>query len=291
MILSYHCIMQMIRAGELVREIKSKLEAKFGHEASSLSTMLVEEILGISKTEIILNTAQEVETSDYNRLFDGLQQLMNDVPIQHILGYADFYGRRFKVSRATLVPRQETEELVNNISGMIKENGYSSLLDIGTGTGCIAISLALEHKMLDVSALDISLSAIEIARLNTSNLQAQVHFLQADIFNYVSESSYDVIISNPPYVLESEKSEMSANVLNYDPALALFVKDEDPMIFYARITEIAQTQLNQGGLLYFEINEKFGNGVSELLKKAGFEEIVIVEDLNGKERFVYGFKK
>ena len=164
------------------------------------------------------------------------------------------------------------------------------MLDIGTGSGCIAISLALESKNLKVSAVDISAAALEIARYNADNLGVNINLIKADIFNYQFDSDYDVIISNPPYVLKSEKKLMRANVLEHDPTMALFVEDGDPLIFYEQIIKLSISQLKKNGLIYFEINERFGSEVAELLKVNNFSNVSIVKDLNGKDRFVFGFK-
>lgn len=282
--------MREIKAGEIVRELGKQLEPKYGHEASSLCFLLIEEILGMSKNDIILNRSLTIEPQLYNEFNAGIEQLLADVPIQHILGWSDFFGHRFKVNRSTLIPRQETEELVNHVAKFVKTKGYSSVLDIGTGSGCIAISLALESKNLKVSAVDISEAALEIARYNADNLGVNINLIKADIFNYQFDSNYDVIISNPPYVLKSEKKLMRANVLEHDPTMALFVEDGDPLIFYEQIIKLSISQLKKNGLIYFEINERFGAEVAELLKGNNFSKVSIVKDLNGKDRFVFGFK-
>lgn len=289
--LLYHCKMQEFNVGEIVRKLKKELESKYGNEAASLSFILIEEVLGVTREDILLNETVTVNTDLHNKLNECLQQLLSNVPIQHILGWADFYGHRFKVNSSTLIPRQETEELVDHVAKLIASNSYNSLLDIGTGSGCIPISLILENKNLEATAIEISALALEVARLNAENYGVDLKLIQADIFDYNFKGSYDVIVSNPPYVLESERELMQANVLEYDPAKALFVDDANPLIFYKRIIELSANHLNANGLLYFEINEKFGVEVAGLMYKNHFSDVSITNDLNGKNRFVFGFNK
>jgi release factor glutamine methyltransferase len=216
----------------------------------------------------------------------AFSQLLEKKPIQYILGEAPFYGREFKVNASVLIPRNETEELVHLI---IKENKKLNLriLDIGTGSGCIPISLALEIPSSKTFALDISKEALEVAKDNAKKHEESIIFFQVDILNEdIPVKDLDIIVSNPPYVCESEKSLMHENVLNFEPHLALFVKDNDPLVFYKIIAKKAKSALKSSGKLYFEINEAFGEKVQYLLEEQGYREISIIQDLNNKDRIV-----
>lgn len=228
-----------------------------------------------------------LEEKDLPEAFlQDFERLKRGEPIQYIIGKAPFYGREFLVSPATLIPRNETEELVHLI---IKENPQQGLriLDIGTGTGCIPISLFLEMKEPEVYALDISLEALKVARQNAKSLKAEVNFLQGDILRErIPLESLDILVSNPPYIPEKGKAEMHKNVLDFEPGLALFVPDEDPLLFYRRIAELGREHLKKGGRLYFEIHEDFGPETVDLLESMGYQEVRLIQDLNGKNRIV-----
>jgi len=207
-------------------------------------------------------------------------------PIQYILGEAPFYGRNFSVSRDTLIPRNETEELVYRI---LKENPQPGLrvLDLGTGTGCIPITLALELKDPQVYALDLSLAALDVARKNALNLGAQVQFLVGDLLGETPNLDlFDVLVSNPPYVPLRDQVEMHANVLNFEPHLALFVPDEDPLLFYRAIGSWGQQLLKAGGKLYLEIYENLADELVQLLLSQGYSQVQVHPDLNGKNRMI-----
>jgi release factor glutamine methyltransferase len=207
-------------------------------------------------------------------------------PIQYILGEAPFYGRNFSVSRDTLIPRNETEELVHRI---LKENPKSGLrvLDLGTGTGCISITLALELKDPEVYALDVSVEALDVARKNAAQLGANVGFLEGDLLGAIPNLPlFDVLVSNPPYVPLRDKEEMHANVLNFEPHLALFVPDEDPLLFYRAIGSWGQQLLKTGGKLYLEIYENLANELVQLLLSQGYNQVQVHPDLNGKNRMI-----
>jgi len=207
-------------------------------------------------------------------------------PIQYILGEAPFYGRNFSVSRDTLIPRNETEELVYRI---LKENPELGLrvLDLGTGTGCIPITLALELQAPEVYALDVSLAALEVARKNAAQLGAQVQFLEGDLLGATPNLDlFDVLVSNPPYVPFRDREEMHANVLNFEPHVALFVTDEDPLLFYRAIGSWGQQLLKKGGKLYLEIYEHLSEELVQLLQSMGYTQVNVHQDLNGKNRMV-----
>ena len=257
-------------------------------ERETLAFLLLENTFGTSRTDLLLNTSIALSDEKDNSLKLIIDRLLHNEPIQHIFGEADFYGRKFKVNEHVLVPRQETEELIQLI---VKENALttSKILDIGTGSGCVACSLALEIDNSEVHALDISDLALDTAKENSIALEAKVIFSKCDILNEeLPESTFDIIVSNPPYVLDSEKKQLHQNVTDFDPHLALFVSDEDPLIFYRVIIEKSKKALNSAGKLYFEINEKFGSEVSGLLQDFGYSNVNICKDLNGKDRFVSG---
>ncbi|MEQ6118717.1 peptide chain release factor N(5)-glutamine methyltransferase [Reichenbachiella sp. MALMAid0571] len=257
-------------------------------ERETLAFHLLENIFGSSRTDLLLNSAINISEEKNDSLNLIIDRLLRNEPIQHIFGEADFYGRKFKVNEHVLVPRQETEELIQLI---VKKNTLTTpkILDIGTGSGCIACSLALEIRNSEVHALDISDLALDTASQNSNALEANVTFLKCNILNEeIPESAFDIIVSNPPYVLDSEKKQMHQNVTDFDPHLALFVSDEDPLIFYRVVAEKSKKALNTNGKLYFEINEKFGSEVKTMLHDFGYSDVYIYKDLNGKDRFVSG---
>lgn len=256
-------------------------------EAESLVLWLFEAYLGKKRMDILKNENLESLPSG---LTLAMENLMVGMPIQYILGKAPFYGREFEVSPAVLIPRNETEELVHLI---LKENPKPELriMDIGTGSGCIPITLDLELNNPAVFGLDISEEALKIASRNAFLLHSKVKFSRLDILQEeLPFKDLDIIVSNPPYVRYSEKELMHTNVLAHEPHLALFVYDNDPLLFYRVISQKAKKALKQGGKLYFEINEAFGKQTKELMENLGFEQVRIFEDLNGKERMIRGIR-
>ncbi|SNS33370.1 release factor glutamine methyltransferase [Belliella buryatensis] len=257
-------------------------------EAESLSMWLLEELLSVKRFDIL----KDIEIKHLPDNFDEvLQQLQQKKPIQYIFQKAPFYRRDFFVNEHVLIPRNETEELVHLI---IQENKQLNLriLDIGTGSGCIPISLALEIHSSKVIALDISELALEVAQSNANTLEANIEFYKIDILTEdIPVRDLDIIVSNPPYVCESEKKLMHDNVLQYEPHLALFVTDQDPLQFYRVIADKAKSNLKSGGKLYFEINEAHGKATKELLESLGYHNVVVHQDLNGKERIVKAIVK
>jgi release factor glutamine methyltransferase len=252
-------------------------------EAENLVQWLIEHHLGLRRVDMMRfldekDLPQELK-QDFERLKTG-------EPIQYILGSGPFYGREFNVSPATLIPRNETEELVHLI---IKENPQAKLriLDIGTGTGCIPITLALELKDAKVFSVDISEAALEIASFNAKKLKADVVFSQCDILTQIPKvADLNILVSNPPYIPIEERGLMHRNVLDFEPELALFVTDEDPLIFYRKIAELGKSILKPGGKIYFEINERYGSQVATLLEMLGYLSVNVIKDLNEKERMV-----
>ena len=250
-------------------------------EVISFAYLSIEKILGYSKSDCIINSDKQLSNESVNLFKKIISDLRKNIPIQYVLGEANFYGLKFKVNRSTLIPRVETEELVE----YILNHKFNSVLDIGTGSGCIAISIA-KNTDSRVTAIDISNEAIEIAKRNGIHNLVDVNFIVDDIFNFCHDKKYDLIVSNPPYVLESEKKYIHRNVIDYEPHDALFVNDSNPLIFYKKIIEIAKNNLNKDGLLFFEINEKFSNQIIELLTDLNFVEIELKKDINGRDRII-----
>lgn len=276
-------------SSELLRKLTDELEPLYGrNEAKSISFILIEHIFGWYKTYII---AGEPLSGFTDSIFVKLESYMNRLksyePIQYILSEALFYGRKFFVDRSVLVPRPETEELVSLVISQHKAKSEIKILDIGTGSGCIAITLDKELPPSEVYAMDIDKDALQTARKNAIVHNSEVMFVQDDIFHYQpSYPMFDVVVSNPPYVTESEKGLMNRNVLDYEPHLALFVPDEDSIRYYAAIVRFCELYLLPSGKLYFEINERLANKVIDLLKSRHYEEIFLFKDFNNKNRII-----
>ena len=252
-------------------------------EARSLYYMLCEECLALSKSKLIIAEDMDLSVEKTNQLYNCLERLKKHEPIQYVLGNTKFCGLNFFVNESVLIPRPETEELVNII--LKNELGNKTVLDIGSGSGCIAISLAKHSVNTKVTALDVNKDAIELSQRNAKENNVNIEFINADILNYKSDKKYDIIVSNPPYVLEEEKKHMSKNVLNYEPELALFVKNDDPLQFYKAILGFAKNSLNKNGEIYFEINEKYKYEIKELIDGYGYSNIECKLDVFGKYRF------
>ncbi len=276
-------------AAALFKHCTRKLEGTYGtQEAQALVFLLLENLFSLSRIEILADKkiAAPAPTSPLDSFIERLQK---KEPIQYILGRTEFYGNPFVVNPSVLIPRPETEELVHLIHAENKDNNPLSILDIGTGSGCIAVSLKKLFPQATVYALDISAEALITAKNNTALNNVSVIFLEENILS--SETvipQTNIVVSNPPYVLHSEKKLMQTNVLDHEPHLALFAEDENPLIFYKAITEQAKKRLLPNGKLYFEINEQFGLETAELLREAGFTAIQVLKDLNGKDRIVRG---
>ena len=252
-------------------------------EASSLYYMLCEEILSLSKSKLIIAEDMDLSIEKTNQLYNCLDRLKKHEPIQYVLGNTKFCGLNFFVNESVLIPRPETEELVRL---MLKEDlDGKEILDIGTGSGCIAISLAKHYPNAKVTALDVSKDAIELSKMNSKENDVNLEFINADILNYKSDKKYDIIVSNPPYVLELEKKNMSKNILDYEPELALFVKNDDPLQFYKAILEFAKNTLNKNGKIYFEINENYKDEIMELVNNYGYSNVDCKLDVFGRNRF------
>ena len=250
-------------------------------EIISFAYLSIEKILGFSKSDCILNSNYILSDEDISSFEKIIVDIKKNIPIQYVLGETHFYNLKFNVNSSTLIPRPETEELVRDI---IRHN-FSSVLDIGTGSGCIAISIAKNSKA-SIDAIDNSKEALEIAKFNAILNSVDVNFMFNDVFGISVTKKYDLIVSNPPYVLNSEKKYMHQNVIDYEPHNALFVEDSNPLIFYEKIALIASKNLNSNGLLFFEINEKFGEQIIDLLLKLNFVDIELKKDINGRDRII-----
>jgi release factor glutamine methyltransferase len=256
-------------------------------EIEGFKRIIFEAVFGWSLTDLVLKKHEIILPVDFEKIKSIVLRLKNNEPIQYIIGETEFYGLKLKVNSSVLIPRPETEELVEwVVKTELSEN--CKVLDIGTGSGCIAIAIKSHLKNADVSGIDISPEALEIARLNALENKLGINFFCADIFNLkeMEGEKYDVIVSNPPYVRESEKVLMHSNVLNYEPETALFVSDNDPLKFYRAIANFAKISLFKNGRLFFEINESQSTEMVELLSGVGFKNIEIREDINGKSRMV-----
>jgi release factor glutamine methyltransferase len=260
-------------------------------EQKAIFFMIIKAILRLDKLHIMYDMNTPVPETESSKIFEIIEELKQEKPIQYILGETEFYDCRITLSPATLIPRQETEELVDVI---IKENmGYNGqILDIGSGSGCIAVALAKNMPNTSVFGVDFSAEAIDIAKHNAAINNVNVDFIHEDIFkpSKIFSITAGIIVSNPPYVRNSEKTLMHCNVLDYEPATALFVDDANPLVFYETILEIAVEILQTGGKIYFEINEAMGSEMSNLLKSFHYTDIKLINDINGKCRFIKGIK-
>ncbi len=260
-------------------------------EIQGFYSLLLNEKLGINRVEAVLQSERILDASTEIECRDLLKRLENQEPIQYILNRTHFCDLPFLLNANVLIPRPETEELVYWMVSHFEINLQKKLkiLDIATGSGCIAVSLAKLLPKVEVSAMDISREAILTARENAALNQVQIDFMEADILKTSTlGDSFDIIVSNPPYVLNAEKSKMRINVLKFEPHKALFVPDTNPLIFYEKITKLAINSLHQNGLLFFEINEVYGNEVRDILAENGFIDIELKADLFGKNRMIKG---
>jgi len=266
------------------------------NEVDSFFFMMTESFYNVNRLQLTMTPDVTIDNTEVIK--ETLRCLKNEVPIQYVLGETEFFGLPFKVNKHVLIPRPETEELVEWVVKKAKttkaDNHTLNILDIGTGSGCIAVALAKNLPNTKVYALDVSNKALDVAMENARLNGVEVIFEQSDILNVFNEDwafknlKFDVVVSNPPYVREHEKVKMKSNVLNYEPHLALFVPDEDPLQFYKAITFFSTVYLNRGGSLFFEINEYLANDMIQLLKTYNFTNIELKQDIFKKDRMIKG---
>lgn len=254
-------------------------------ELQSLVMIICKDLLGLDDIDIYLRKDIKLSGNQQRLLEETVERLKKHEPIQYVRGTADFYGFTFHVEPGVLIPRPETEELVELI---LRENsGPVRILDVGTGSGCIAISLAKHLPEAEVEAWDVSERALSVARGNARDLSAVVEFVQRDVFCAdVEKGKYHIVVSNPPYIAEKEKEVMDKNVLDWEPEQALFVPDADPLRFYRRIAELSLDMLLPCGRLYFEINQAYGSETAQLLRELGYKDVRLIKDLFGNNRIV-----
>jgi len=257
-------------------------------EARALYMLVMEVVFGLDSTQVLLGKDKELSEDKQTLLQNIIGRLARKEPVQYILGQANFCGHTFHIEPGVLIPRPETQELVHLIN--LQHPNPCSILDIGTGCGCIAISLALAgHR---VTAFDVSVDALRIAKRNALDLSVRVDFLEENILQPShTTQQWDIIVSNPPYVCQKEAKQMDSNVLDYEPHLALFVPDDDPLLFYRAIAQYACQHLRPGGHLYFEINQAYPTETAELLTKMGFFQIYTHLDMFDKPRFISAIKE
>lgn len=271
----------------VISHIKNELHEIYPEkEINSLTEIILHHVVKLKKTDLLINREQTITHQQLKKIEDITKQLKKQKPIQQILGETEFYNITLKIKPHILIPRQETEELVDWI---IKDSAHQriKILDVGTGSGCIAIALAKNLPLASVTALDYTQEIIDTARKNAQLNEVNIRVMRSDILNEaLPNETYDLIVSNPPYVRSSEKKYMKRNVLNFEPNESLFVKDQDPLIFYRKIIHLAGRHLVDNGSLYFEINEYLGEETVRLLEKHGFKEICLEKDLNNKNRMI-----
>ena len=299
------CCMKTIR--DVFDDYKTMLNNIYEkNEVDSITLLLINEVTGISKANIKAFPKHELTDDQAGTLAGYLTKLQTGMPVQYVSGKTEFYGLSFLVNSSVLIPRPETEELVEWVIEAIDseqravDSGQLSvrnILDIGTGSGCIAISLKKHLPDFTVSAIDISPEAINTARLNAKVNHVDIEFIEADILNFKlwspishPKSQISLIVSNPPYVTPTDKSQMHNNVINFEPHSALFVPEDDPLLFYKAIADFAQRNLEENGLLFLEINESYGKQTVEMLSLKGFKYIELRQDLSGRDRMIKAAK-
>jgi len=274
-----------------VTHIHKHLHALYSpEEIRCFVRLILNAVCGLSYKQQILGKDTKISANEKNQIYVIVDRLANMEPLQYILGETEFYSIPLKVNPSVLIPRPETEELVDLIINSTV-SPHPSLLDIGTGSGCIAIALAKHIPKAVVTAIDISETALQTASQNAQQNKAPIRFMQADILNTQKTTTlfpeqFDVIVSNPPYIMEHEKDSISANVLNYEPHSALFVPNDTPLLFYDAIADFAQQKLTLQGRLFLEINPLCDTSIIDLLQKKGFSQTEVIRDLSGKNRFI-----
>ena len=278
---------------DIIRFFRDELKDSYEYdELESIIAYCFEYYFKLNRAELFSRTDETVSESELLKFNFAIKELKNQKPIQYILGEADFYRLKFKVNEHVLIPRPETEELVHLI---IKDNELDSpiILDIGTGSGCIPIALKKNIPSAKISAIDIANDVLEVAKYNAKHNGVEVEFVLDSILHLTSHishltSHFDIIVSNPPYICVSEKANMNKNVLDYEPHLALFVENDDPLLFYKAIIDFAIKNLNKNGKIYFEINQSLASETKNLLENKGFKNVELIKDLSNNYRILRG---
>jgi len=260
-------------------------------EIKSFSYTMLESVCRMDKSSVLRHKDKQLSLNEHLRIQEIIEELKKYRPIQYITGKTEFYGLPFKVNENVLIPRPETEELIEQVLNGYKAKGERyRVLDIGTGSGCIAVTLAKHLPEAEVFALDISEKTLEVARQNARLNQVEVYFFQYDILKNetfpFSSGVFDCIVSNPPYVTCKEKAAMAKNVLNYEPHQAIFVPNENPLLFYERIADFARSQLKENGSLYFETNSLYGQAAAKMMEDKNFRSVKLLKDISGNDRIL-----
>ena len=274
-----------------LRELKAHFDYNLSYldlnERNTFFNWLCEFELKIKPHQIVINLEKDIASSSIDYFEKAIIRLKNNEPIQYVLGFTNFYGLQINVNRSVLIPRPETEELVEWALENFNENQKLNILDLGTGSGCISIALSKHLPNSKVFALDIDSAALKLANLNAKINDVKVSFFQADMLDLPKqEQKFDLIVSNPPYVLENEKFKIADNVLNFEPPIALFVKDKSPLVFYYAIKKILLSNLKSGGMCFLEINEAFGKEVVSIYSENGLMSVSLKKDNYGKNRMI-----
>lgn len=282
--------------GQIYNDFKAKLKVIYDdREAENICDWLFENVTGLKKWERRQNQNSEFAETDSEKIKTYLEELLKHKPVQYVLHEAWFYKRKFYVNENVLIPRPETEELVEWIVSDFKKEKYSKpikIIDIGTGSGCIPVSLKKELPESSIAAIDVSDKALSVAKINAEELHAIINFFQIDFLNeneWKMLSQYDIIVSNPPYIPLNEKEILAKNVTDFEPGIALFVKNNDPFIFYKKIAGFAKSNLKESGKIYVEVHEEYAKEVGSIFESAGFL-VEIKNDIYGKQRMVKSTK-
>jgi len=278
------------KASSLIKLAEKELSSLYsGSELETINFWLLEHFAGIDRSNFIKNFNANVNQSSIIHFCNAIEKLKEGIPVQYVIGVVDFYDIKLNVNNSVLIPRPETEELVDLIVKENKNNRGLRILEIGTGSGCIALSLAKHLESSHITAIDVSSSALETAKVNTvNNSLANVEFLEMDFLKekYILEGEFDMIVSNPPYIAQSERPNISTNVLDFEPELALFVPDDNALIFYEKIASMANKNLKRKGVIFVEINEQLGIETAALFTSDMFTSVEVIKDMSGKDRFI-----
>lgn len=271
------------KIGDIRRHYRKRLEKTYDElEADSMLFQVLMEYTGYSKAELLTRQNEPISESQLLNVHFAIEDLEKGKPIQYVIGRTEFYGLPFIVNSKVLIPRPETEELVDRVLKTVKLLSKPTILDIGTGSGCIAIAIKINIPDAIITAIDVSEFALEIAQQNAALNDLDIFFKKIDIANsehWSALGNFDIVVSNPPYVRDSEKKEMKNNVINYEPSLALYVPDDNPLIFYSHIARLAKVKLNKGGFLFCEINQYLPHETKQLFVNDGFENVEVYKDL------------